>query len=81
MIPTLNHKNVSLVFCNIWEESIDFKLQFGKKLGKYFNSIKDMELSSIIITEFTEQLGIPLEKGMNIVVKEMMKLEKKPKKV
>jgi hypothetical protein len=81
MIPTLNYKNVSLVFCNIWEEGKEFSLSFSNLLSNYFNSVDELKSKSIVVSEFTSELGIPLEKGMRTVINESMKLTNKPGKI
>lgn len=78
MIPTLNYKHVSLIFCDIWQEDSDFKLSFSALLDNYFHSIENFNFKSVVVSEFTSELGIPVELGINVVVKESMKLKKKP---
>lgn len=78
MIPTLNFKQVSLIFCDIWEDDADFKLSFSNLISNYFHSIEGFNFKSIIVSEFTSELGIPLEKGIKSVVNESMRLKNKP---
>jgi hypothetical protein len=78
MIPTLNFKQVGLIFCDIWQDDSEFKLSFADLVGQYFRSIEETSLRSVVVSEFTSELGIPLERGMRVVVNESMKLKKKP---
>lgn len=50
MIPTLNYKNVSLVFTDIWEDSKEFKLTFSNLLVNFFNSINELNCKSIVVS-------------------------------
>lgn len=53
MIPTLNYKLVSLIFCEIWENEGKSLKEFAVILEKYFLSLKEVENKTIIIPEFT----------------------------
>lgn len=81
MIPTLNYKQVSLIFCDIWEDSADFKLSFSTLLNNYFHSIETFNFKSVVVSEFTSELGIPLQRGIKTVVNQSMRLKAKPEKI
>lgn len=53
MIPTLNFKQVSLIFCDIWQDNADFKLTFSNLLSNYFHSIESFNFKTVVASEFT----------------------------
>lgn len=81
MIPTLNFKQVSLIFCDIWQEDAEFKSSFKSLLEEYVKSIEEFKFKSVVVSEFTSELGIPLERGIKTVINETMKLKDKPEKM
>ncbi len=50
MIPTLNFKQVSLIFCDIWQDDADFKLSFTNLVGEYFRSIEELKFKSVVVS-------------------------------
>lgn len=50
MIPTLNYKYVSLIFCDAWDDSKECKLSFGTNLNNFYHSIDGYQCKSILIT-------------------------------